>query len=165
MAEQTLNVVVQEVTHQSGTSKKTGKPYDIYLIKLSDGNEYKTFNEETGAKANEYKGQPVKAKVAQKGEDFWLNDVEPAEGVPAPVVPMNGTEARVLTPIQAGYSTGDNIRAQMAFKAAAQYYSNNGSGDVETDLPLIEAMAKVLYQKATAEYLASGPQKAVTEQW
>jgi hypothetical protein len=186
MAEQTLSVVVQDVEHRSGTSRKTNKPYNLYLVKLSDGNEYKTFSSDIAGLANELKGQSVKVQVHDEQRDgfpadLFIDGIEasgaagssPSENVPVqPGVITQIPTSRDFHQTQVansqnGSSRDNNIRAQMAFKAAAAYFAHNGTGDPEKDLVGIETMAKVIYQKATADALTASESvtEPVTQQW
>lgn len=176
MADQEVFGKVVEVTHRADKSKKTGKPYNLYSVKLDDGNEYKTFKTEVGVGANELKGSQVKARVHDETRpdgqggfyptEFYIDGIEaisngalPASpGVPATVVENTSSSAKV-EPV-AGYhkipeasSKDDNIRALSAFRAAVDYVALNGTGDPEKDAGLVYRMAQEFYKNATPEAL------------
>lgn len=69
------SVLVAEVFEQSGTNKKTGKPWTKYIIKDDAGEEYGTFSETFATFANDSMGSGIPVQITYKQTKFG-KDVE-----------------------------------------------------------------------------------------
>lgn len=69
------SVIVAEVLEQSGTNKKTGKPWTKYIIKDNTGIEYGTFSETFAQFAHDSVGSDIPIQITYKQTKFG-NDIE-----------------------------------------------------------------------------------------
>lgn len=187
MGNQEIFVTVADVTSKSGTSK-TGKPYTLYQVTLSDGNTYKTFKNEVATAAQQLKttGRPSKARVhSEKSQgdypdDLFIDGIEPA----TTMTPAQSTEAATITTPPASISNpavldtvilgngtpqirdrNEDILTMFAIKSATHYVASNGTGDAEKDLTLIGYMAQEIYTKAVEGVQGVGESKKELPTW